>query len=179
MLTMTRLAATASLLACLSTPAQAWEYRDFVSPQGDRGTGIVQPAEGDSGIELAFGCEGNRWRQVALLPEGPDAMQLASDGQVAIAFDDGSFTPATKWKVRDFERRGASRAYFAPAASPFMGRLFNEEKRNPSGVLRIKLRPASKPPTTLSFPLKGMTAALTTHLWKPCKLDVYFGDPPE
>lgn len=167
-------AITLAILAA-ATPAAAWEYKDFMNPQGDQGTGILQPALNNDGVSLAFGCDGDRWRQVAILPEGEKPLRLASDGTVMIGFSPDSFTPDGKWKVR---AAGQNRAYFAPAPTPFMGRLYREEKRDPKAILYVKLRPAKKSPIVLQFPVAGLRKALADHLWKACKLDIYFG-PPE
>ncbi|MDG2305375.1 MAG: hypothetical protein P8R42_12155 [Candidatus Binatia bacterium] len=158
-----------------TTPAAAWEFKDFMNPQGDRGTGIVQPALNNDGVMLAFGCDRDRWRQVAILPQGEKPLRLASDGKVSIGFTPDSFTPDGKWKVR---AAGRDRAYFAPAPTPFMERLYREEKRDAKTILYVKLRPAKKSPIVLQFPVAGLRKALADHLWKDCKLDIYFG-PPE
>lgn len=163
------------LTAVATTPAEAgWKFQDFMNPQGDRGVGIILAPSNGSGIALAFGCDGTRWRQVALIPQPPDALRLASDGKVSIGFKRDQFTPDGKWKVR---AAGDNRAYFAPAPSALMGRLHNAEDGNPAAVLYLKVRPAKKGPITLEFPLAGLHEALAEHLWKPCKLDLYFGDP--
>ena len=58
-----------------------------------------------------------------------------------------------------------------------MARLYAEEGKNPEAIFYVQVRPAKKAPITLEFPLAGLKKALVEHLWKPCKLDVYFGDP--
>ena len=172
------IALATSLLCWATTPASAWEFREFMNAQGDEGMGLVQSATNAPGIQLAFGCDGDRWRQVALLPAGPDPLLLASDGEVAIGFEAGKFTPDGTWKVRDLSAEvGRERAYFAPAPTPFMGRLYREEQENPSAVLHMRVRPSKKAPIVLDFPVRGLRDALAKHLWKPCKLDIYFGDP--
>ncbi len=157
-----------------ATPASAWEFEEFMNPQGDRGIGITQVATNMPGIRLAFGCEGDRWRQVALIPGPPKPLRLASDGKVAIGFKPGQLTPDGKWKVRD---AGVARAYFAPAPTPFMGRLYGAEEKDSSSILYVKVRPAKKSPIVLEFPLTGLRKALADHLWKDCKLDIYYGEP--
>ena len=111
---------------------------------------------------------------MALLPDPADPLRLASDGRVSIGFKPGEFTPDGSWKVRNLNSR---RAYFAPAPTSFMSRLYDEEKAQPKATLYMRVRPAKKAPMTLEFPLAGLREALAKHLWKQCKLDVYFGDP--
>ncbi len=168
------LATLLTSLVGVAPAAAGWTFEEFLNPQGDRGIGITLAPSNATGVELAFGCESDRWRQVAILPDGEKPLRLASDGGVSIGFAPGKFTPDGKWKVR---KAGENRAYFAPAPTPFMGRLYAEEKRDPASVLYVKLRPAKKGPIVLEFPLAGLRDALAKHLWKRCKLDVYFGAP--
>lgn len=166
---------TTALIALSSASAEAgWEFREFMNPQGDQGTGITLAPSNATGVRLAFGCEGDRWRQVAILPEPPNPMRLASDGRVALGFKPDQLTPDGKWKVR---AAGENRAYFAPSATQFMGRLYRAEEADPNAVLYVKLRPAKKAPMTLEFPIAGLRRALAKHLWTACKLDIYFGSP--
>lgn len=162
-----------AVVACAST-ASAWKFEDFVNPLGDTGTGITQVATNEPGIEFAFGCDGDRWRQVGLLPEGDQPLKLAGDGTVSIGFRLDRLSSDGKWKVRKV--RGTN-AYFAPAPTPLMGRLYREEESNPNAILYVKVRPVKKSPIVLQFPVAGLRRALSDHLWKQCKLDVYFGDP--
>jgi len=171
------IASIATILATfiLAPPALAWQYEEFMNPQGDRGSGIVQAASNVPGIELAFGCDGDRWRQVALLPDGDKPLRLAKDGKVGTGFDREKLTPDGKWKVRKLNER--ANAYFGPAPTKFMGRLYTEAQKNPNAVLYVRVRPMKKSPIVLEFPLAGLRHALAEHLWKECKLDVYFGSP--
>jgi len=163
------------LIPLASTAAEAgWKFQELMNPQGDRGVGIVLAPSNATGIALAFACEGTRWRQVALIPQPPNPLRLASDGTVSLGFKPGRFTPDGKWKVR---AAGDNRAYFAPGPGAFMGRLHSAEDGNPNAMLYLKVRPAKKAPITLEFPLAGLHDALAEHLWKPCKLDLYLGDP--
>lgn len=169
------IALTALLVTLAPALARAgWEYTEFMNPQGDRGEGITLAPENTTGVLLAFGCESDRWRQVALMPDPENPLRLASDGKVSIGFKPGQFTPDGQWKVR---QAGPGRTYFAPAPTPFMGRLYEAEKNDPEAKLYMRVRPAKKAPMTLEFPLKGLREALAKNLWKSCKLDVYFGEP--
>lgn len=169
------IAMTVLLSAAFPSSVEAgWEYTEFMNPQGDRGEGITLAPSNTTGVLLAFGCESDRWRQVALIPDPEKPLRLASDGTVSIGFKPGQFSPDGKWKVRE---AGPGRAYFAPAPTPFMGRLYQAEKDDPNAVLYMMVRPAKKAPMTLEFPIKGLREALAKHLWKSCKLDVYFGEP--
>ena len=173
--TLQLIALTALLAAFSPVSAQAgWVYADFRNANGDNGAGILLEPSNAQGITLAFGCEGDRWRQVALLPDPADPLRLASDGKVSIGFSAGKFSPDGSWKVRNLE---SGRAYFAPAPTSFMGRLYRAEKEQSDATFYMRVRPAKKAPMTLEFPLAGLREALAKHLWKQCKLDVYFGDP--
>jgi hypothetical protein len=147
----------------------------MMNPQGDRGRGILQPASSQPGIDFVFGCDGDRWRQVALLASGEKPFRLSPDGTVSLGFDREQLRADGKWKVRTVAN--GTTAYFAPAATALMGQLYREEAKDPSAVLYVRVRPAKKSPVVLEFPLAGLREALATHLWKDCKLDVYFGDP--
>jgi len=167
-------AGVAAVALLLATPASAWKFEEFMNAHGDSGIGIVQEAEGEPGIVLAFGCDGDRWRQLALLPEGASPLRLAADGTVSLGFDPDRLSPDGTWKVRNVRDE---RLYFAPAPTQLMGRMYREAMKDEGAVLYVKVRPAKKSPRLLRFPVAGLRGALAEHLWKPCKLDVYFGDP--
>ena len=164
-----------AVLALGAAPAPAWEYQELMNGEGDRGRGIIQPASNQKGIALGFGCEGDRWRRVALLPGGKTPFPLSSSGGIRFGFKADELGAPATWKVRKPE--GLPPRYFAPAPTQLMGRLYEEEGSNPDAVFYVQVRPTKKGPILLEFPLAGLRQALAEHLWKPCKLDVYFGDP--
>ena len=170
---------TISLVIAATTltaaPALAWEFRELLNGEGDQGLGILQPATNQPGISLGFGCEGDRWRQVAILPGGKEPFPLSASGGIRFGFQPDEFGPPATWKVRKPE--DLPPRYFAPAPTQLMARLYAEEGKNPEAIFYVQVRPAKKAPITLEFPLAGLKKALVEHLWKPCKLDVYFGDP--
>lgn len=163
----------ATILLLAAPAAAGWKFEEFMNPEGDRGIGITLAPANATGVELAFGCQGARWRQVAILPDGPKPLRLASDGRVSLGFSPDKLTPDGEWKVRE---RSDVRAYFAPSASSFMGRLFDAERANPNATLYVVLRPAKKAPITLEFPIAGLRDALRKHIWEDCKLADYYGD---
>lgn len=162
-------------LALGAAPAPAWEYQELLNGEGDRGRGIIQPAANQRGIALGFGCEGDRWRRVALLPGGKDPFPLSASGGIRFGFKADELGAPATWKVS--KREGLPPRYFAPAPTQLMSRLYDEEVRDSKAVFYVQVRPAKKGPVLLEFPLAGLRESLAEHLWKPCKLDVYFGDP--
>ncbi|MBM4270217.1 MAG: hypothetical protein FJ144_27035 [Deltaproteobacteria bacterium] len=163
-------------VAVLATgsPARAWEFVEVLSPLGDHATGIVQPATNQPGIALAIACEGDRWRQVALLPEVDNPFRLASSGDVRYGFSPQQLGPKGPWKPKKLG--DGRRAYFAPSPSLMVKRLADEARKNPKAVFYVQASPSKKSPIVLHFPLAGMPEAIRKHLWEPCKLDVYVGE---
>jgi hypothetical protein len=157
-----------------TTSAWSWTYRDFVNGQGDRGTGIAETASNQPGIQFVFGCDGDRWRQVALLPTGEAPLALSKKGQVRVGFAPDALAPDGNWKVREV---AGGTAYFSPAPTGLMTRLATEERERPDAVLHVALSAADGKSHLLKFPLAGMRKALRERLWELCKLDLYFGEP--
>ena len=152
--------------------AHAWEFRDFVSPLGDKGTGVFQPDTDGVGATFVFACDGDRWRIAALMPTREKPLRFASAGKVRFSFDKG-LGPAGVWKSSDVE--GGLRAYEIPQASAFVGKMVAEEQRNPDTVLRIELLDSKKKRHKLLFPLRGLRESIRKNLWEPCKLENYLG----
>src|SRR6185369_8030833 len=113
------LTALASLVG--ARPVRAWDAVELLNPLGDRGKGVDQPAANEPGVALAFGCEGDRWRQIVLIPHGEKPVRLSSTGEVRFGFSPTQLGPKGPWKVRPF--RENLKAYFAPASSTIVQRL--------------------------------------------------------
>ncbi len=150
----------------------AWEFRDFVSPLGDKGTGISEPDSHGVGATFVFACDGDRWRIAALMPTREKPLRFASAGKVRFSFDKG-LGPAGVWKSSKLQ--GDLVAYEIPQPSTFVGQMVREEERNPEAVLRIELLDKAKKRKTLHFPLRGLRESIRKNLWEPCKLEVYLG----
>jgi hypothetical protein len=156
----------------ISADARAWEFRDFVSPLGDKGTGISQPDADGVGATFVFACDGDRWRIAALMPTREKPLRFASAGKVRFSFDKG-LGPAGVWKSSELE--GGMRAYEIPQPSTFVAKMVAEEQRSADTVLRIELLDSKKKRHTLHFPLRGLRESIRKNLWEPCKLENYLG----
>jgi hypothetical protein len=173
-----RVLALTSLIVALSAPAAraGWEFRDYVTPLGDKGTGIFQPDSEGVGATFVFACDGDRWRRAGLLPTPEKPLKMAAAGKLRYSFVEG-FGPAGVWKVDRLP--GDLVAYEAPQPTTFVAQMVAEERKNPDARMRIELLQQGGKRTQLYFPLKGLGAAIKKNLWEPCKLDVYFGDPED
>ena len=168
-----------TLAACIvaalgmSAPAlAAWEFRDFVSPLGDKGTGVFEPDADGVGATFVFACDGDRWRIAALLPTPEKPLRFASAGKVRFSFEQG-FGPAGLWQTSKLE--GGLLAYEIPQPSTFVAQMVAREDRDPDTVLRIELLDSKNKRKTLRFPLRGLRESIRKNLWEPCKLEVYLG----
>ena len=165
----------AVLVTALGTSTEAfaaWEFRDFVSPLGDKGTGIFQPDSDGVGATFVFACDGDRWRIAALMPTREKPLRFASAGKVRFSFDQG-MGPAGVWKSTNVE--GDLVAYEIPQPSSFVQRMVREEERDPDTVLRIELLDKKSKRQRLHFPLRGLRESIRKNLWEPCKLENYLG----
>jgi hypothetical protein len=165
------------IVAVSSSPAgAAWEFRDYVTPLGDKGTGVLQQDAEGVGATFVFGCDGDRWRMAGILPTRGKPLRMASGGKVRFSYDDG-LGPAGVWQVRELE--GGLVAYEIPQPTTFVEKMVAEERKNRAARLRLELLKHDGKRTKLYFPLAGLGDAIRKNLWEPCKLDVYFGDPPK
>ncbi len=154
--------------------AHAWEFRDLVTPLGDTGTGIFQEDADGIGATFAFGCDRDRWRMAVLLPTRGGALRLSRSGKVRFSFD-GEPGPEGRWRVDRIEKD--RRTYEIPRPTDFVARMIREEEKDPAAKLRIEVRDHRGETRRLVFPLRGLRRAIRSHLWEPCKLGVYFGEP--
>jgi hypothetical protein len=157
-----------------SLAGAAWEFRDYVTPLGDKGTGVFESDAEGVGATFVFGCDGDRWRVAGLLPTPAKPLRMASGGKIRFSFQEG-LGPAGVWKVTRMQDDFV--AYEIPQPTTFVAKMVAEERKNPGARLRIELLQRGGKRTKLYYPLKGLTAAIKKNLWEPCKLDVYFGDP--
>jgi len=140
---------------------------------GDSATGVVQAARDTPGVVLAIGCDGDRFRVVAVGPPAGGGIKLDPDGQVRISFG-AEPGPKEKWQV--IKRvKGRIITYLAPAASDVVRQMLEHEKANADAVFNVGVLSAGKP-VDLVFPLGGLRAAIRKDLWEPCKLS---NDIPE
>jgi len=126
----------------------------------------VQPARGDAGAILAIGCDGDRWRVVAVGPPAGGGVKLAANGEVRISFA-SELGPKETWQVRKRGTRGV--AYLAPAPSTVVRDMLGHADASPDAVFRVGVHSKGKP-LVLEFPLAGLRAAIRKDLWEPCKL---------
>jgi hypothetical protein len=166
--------AALTVLTSASAVRAGWEFRDYITPLGDKGTGIFQDDSEGVGATFVFACDGDRWRRAGLLPTPSKPLKMASAGKLRYSFVEG-FGPAGVWEVDRLP--GDLVAYEAPQPTAFVAQMVAEERKNPEGRLRIELLKSDGKRTKLYFALKGLGAAIKKNLWEPCKLDVYFGDP--
>jgi hypothetical protein len=167
-------ALVAILIAALPSLARAaWEFRDYVTPLGDKGTGLFEPDSEGVGATFVFGCDGDRWRAAGLLPTREKPLRMASAGKIRFSFDEG-LGPAGVWKTTKVE--GGLVAYEIPQPTTFVAKMVQEERKNPEARLRVELLKHDGKRTKLYYPLKGLEQAIKKNLWNACKLDVYFGD---
>lgn len=155
-----------------SSDARAWEFRDFVSPLGDKGTGVFQNDADGVGATFVFSCDGDRWRIAGLLPTREKPLRFSSTGKVRFSFEKG-LGPAGVWKSSEFP--DGLRAYEIPQPSAFVQKMVAEERRDPATVLRIELLDSKKKRHKLHFPLRGLRESIRKNLWEPCKLENYLG----
>lgn len=155
-----------SLLAA-AHPALGWEYVEAMNEYGDASTGIVQPARNATAI-LVVGCDGERWRIVAVGPPlGGGGIALDPGGQVRTSFG-GDPGPKETWQVRKRGKSGQL-AYLAPSASGLVRELLAREDASADAVFRVEVRSKGKP-VSLEFPVAGLRTAVRKDLWEPCKL---------
>lgn len=160
-----------------ATPAEAaWQFRDYVTPLGDKGTGLFQEETEGAGATFFFACDGDRWRMAGVLPSGPKPLRMDPVGKIRFSYTEG-YGPAGVWTVARLPNDLV--AYEMPQPSEFIRNMVGEERKNPNGRIRFDLLDANKKRTKLFFALNGLGEAIRKHLWEPCKLDVYVGDPPE
>ena len=148
--------------------AHAWQFMTTTNAYGDQASGIVQPAQNASGVNLVVACEGDRWRNVILgPPPGAAGFPLDDGGQVRASF---SAEPGAKekWQVR---RRPKTRdvLYLAPAPSAMVRDMVGRADASPDATLYLRVESKGKP-VTLQFPLAGLRQAIRKDLWEPCKL---------
>jgi hypothetical protein len=152
-----------------ASPARAWEFVSTMNAYGDAATGIVQPSRNVAGAILAVGCDGDRWRLVAVGPPAGGGIVLDPEGEVRLSFG-AERGPKGTWQVR---KRGKSNvAYLAPAPSELVRQMLGREDASADAVLRVDVRSKHKP-VTLEFPLAGLRTAIRKDLWEPCKLSNY------
>jgi hypothetical protein len=155
-----------SIVLVTASPALAWQFVEAMNAFGDTATGIVQPARNDASAFLGIGCQGDRWRLVAIGPPPGGGIRLDDGGKVSISLGK-DFGPTEKWGVR---RRGAGKVtYLAPAPSNFVREMLSREKASADAVFRVRVKSSGKP-LVLEFPLAGLHAAIRKDLWEPCKL---------
>lgn len=159
-----------ALAVCLSLaaarPALGWEYMEAMNAYGDQSTGIVQPARNASAI-LVVGCDGDRWRLVAIGPPLTGGIALDPGGEVRTSFG-GEPGPKETWQVRKRGKSGLL-AYLAPSASGLVRELMAREDASPDAVFHVQVRSKGKP-VSLEFPIAGLRTAIRKDLWEPCKL---------
>jgi hypothetical protein len=165
-----QIALAASVVIGNAAPAVAWQFVEAMNGYGDAATGIVQPASNAGGAILAIGCDGDRWRIVAVGPPAKGGIKLDIDGEVRTSFGT-DLGPAEKWQVH---KRGKRRiiTYFAPAPSDLVRQMLAGEDANADAVFRVGVRSGGKV-QILAFPLAGLRAAIRKDLWGPCKLSNY------
>lgn len=164
------------VVVAASPASAAWQFRDYITPLGDKGTGLFQAETEGQGVSFFFACDGDRWRMAGLLPTGPKPLRMDSVGKIRFSYTEG-FGPAGVWKAERFPNGLV--AYEVPQPSDFIRHMVGEERKNPDGRIRFELLDVKKKRVKLFFSLKGLGEGIRTHLWKPCKLDVYIGDPPK
>jgi hypothetical protein len=163
-----QIALVVSIVIGSAAPAVAWQFVETMNSFGDAATGIVQPARDAPGALLAIGCDGDRWRIVAVGPPMAGGIELDQEGEVRTSFA-AELGPKEKWQVH---KRGAQRdvlIYLAPAPSGLVRQMLDQEKASADAVFRVSVRSAGKP-VVLAFPLAGLRAAIRKELWEPCKL---------
>ena len=172
---MRRLGALVAILIAVSPSLAraAWEFRDYITPLGDKGTGVFQPDSEGVGATFFFGCDGDRWRAAGLLPTPAKPLRMASGGKIRFSFQEG-LGPAGVWKVQ--KGQGGLVAYEIPQPTTFVTKMVQEERKNSDARLRIELLSRDGKRVKLYYPLNGLEQAIKKHLWEPCKLDVYFGE---
>jgi hypothetical protein len=155
--------------------AHAWQYVQMNSALGDQGMGVEQPATNLPGIAFVFGCESDRWRAAAVRPHGSKPIRLPVDGMVRFGFGT-QLGPPGQWRAR--KGPGGLRVYEAPNPTGLARRMAQEEEKSKNAALFVQVGDANQRRDVVArFPLAGFRAAVREHLWKPCKLDVYFGEP--
>jgi hypothetical protein len=160
----------ALLLLVLGTAgrAHAWQFMSTTNAYGDQATGIVQPAQNASGVNLVVACEGDRWRNVIIgPPPGGGGFPLDDGGTVRVSFS-AEPGPKEKWQVR---RRPKTRdvLYLAPAPSAMVRDMVGRADASADATLHLRVESKGKP-VTLQFPLAGLREAIRKDLWEPCKL---------
>jgi hypothetical protein len=145
------------ILTVAAASAAGWEAREFVSPLGDRSTGIVVEAENEPDMLLGIGCDaetGVHWRGVAVLQAPKSKLKLSDDRRVRLRFGDA--TQSTTWLAK--KTPAGKRAYWAPEATKFVERLLSEEKDSPQASLRFEVRDVRGKAVEFQFPLAGLGA---------------------
>lgn len=163
------LAAGAAIVLAAATPVGAWEFVQAMNAYGDRATGIVQAARNRSDARLAVGCDGDRWRIVAVGPPPGGGIVLDPDGNARTSFG-GELGAAARWQVR--KQPGGGVAYLAPSASPLVREMVGAERASEDAVFRVGVQSRGEP-VVLEFPLAGLRSAIRADLWEPCKLGNY------
>jgi len=153
-----------------ASAAHGWQFVEVRNAYGDAGTAIVQPARNQPDAVLAVGCDGDRFRVVSIAPAPGRTLGLdEEDGQVRISFS-AEPGPKERWQVH--RRAKGVVAYVAPAATPLVRSMIQQETKNPEVVLRADVTSKGKP-LVLEFPLAGLKAAVRKDLWEPCKMGNY------
>ena len=169
----TLLAIVVTLSTCASAEG-AWEFRDYVTPLGDKGTGIFQTDADGVGATFFFACDRDRWRAAGLLPTPGKPLRMDARGKIRFSFTEG-FGPAGVWRTSRLPNDLVG--YEMPQPTEFVGKMLAEERKNPDATIRFELLDANGKRARLVYSLRGLADAIRTHLWEPCKLDVYFADP--
>lgn len=164
-------AITLALVLAVVRPAHGWDFVSGTNAYGDAATAIVQPARNRDDAVLAIGCDGDRWRMVAIGPRRGSALALARDPQVRTAFSGAELGKKEKWLTQPMGPSGQI-AYAAPAPSQMIRALVQAEAASPDAVFRAEVQSKGKP-VLLEFPLAGLRKALRRDLWEPCKLGNY------
>jgi hypothetical protein len=156
------------------TAEAAWEFRDYVTPLGDKGTGLFQAETEGAGVSFFFACDGDRWRMAGLLPSGSKPLRMDPVGKIRFSYTEG-YGPAGVWKPTTLP--SGLIAYEVPQPTTFVGNMLTQERKDPDTRIRFELLDTKKKRVKLFFSLRGLGEAIREHLWEPCKLGVYFPDP--
>jgi hypothetical protein len=155
------IATALALGMAIASPADAagWEMRDFESPLGDKGVGLMVQAKRRSDVHLAIACDGDtgsRWRGVAVVEEPDSQVGLGMSGDVRVRF--GEISSRDLWSVRT---TAAGRRVFQAAESTKLARrLLREETNSPTAEVTIEIHGVAGKVVPLTFPLAGLTAKI-------------------
>jgi len=163
-----QIALAVSIVIGSAATALAWQFVAGMNAYGDTATGIVQPARNAGGAILAIGCNGDRWRIVAVGPPAGGGLKLDLDGQVRTSFGP-DLGPREKWQVHKRGKPRRTTTYLAPAPSDLVRQMLAAEDATAGAVFRVAVRSGGKP-VVLEFPIAGLRAAIRKDLWGPCKL---------